>query len=330
MLDDLNRLSRREAIALAGGLAAGLLIPGIGAVGQAGAQEAPAPTTQPRGEGQRYKIGACDWMLLKRQRLGSVDLVSKLGFDGVEVDMGGLGTRENFDNKLLDPDVRKQFFDAAAQWAVEFSSMAMSAFYAQSYANHPAADRCTQETLATMKAMGVKVCFLPLGVTTPIAEPEIRAKVIERLKRHAPDAEREGLVIGVEAPLDKEGQKRFFDEIGSAAVQSYYNMQSGFQVEELKWKAAHGEGEVDKAVYANVYETLASLMEDKRLSMIHCTDDDGKLVQESRIDAVKLKQTLDAGGWSGWLVCERSRRSGKTARDDFAANAAYLKSIFQA
>src|SRR5262245_11563323 len=49
---------------------------------------------------QQYKIAVCDWMILKRQKLGAFDLTKKIGADGVEVDMGGLGTRETFDNKL--------------------------------------------------------------------------------------------------------------------------------------------------------------------------------------------------------------------------------------
>ena len=38
---------------------------------------------------------------------------------------------------------------------------------------------------------------------------------------------------------------------------------------------------------------------------------------------------LDAIGWSGWLVIERSRRPGKSVKENFSANARYLKSIFQ-
>ena len=46
----------------------------------------------------------------------------------------------------------------------------------------------------------------------------------------------------------------------------------------------------------------------------------------------KVKETLDGMGWSGWLVIERSRdaRDGRNVRRNFGANAAYLKSVFQA
>ena len=39
---------------------------------------------------QRYKIAVCDWMILKRQKLGAFQLTKDIGADGVEVDMGSL------------------------------------------------------------------------------------------------------------------------------------------------------------------------------------------------------------------------------------------------
>src|SRR5438045_3431965 len=82
----------------------------------------PAPMTQ-AGESSvsagsaksRYRIAVCDWMILKRQKLGAFQLAKEIGADGVEVDMGGLGDRETFDNKLTDPAVRQQFLDKARE-----------------------------------------------------------------------------------------------------------------------------------------------------------------------------------------------------------------------
>ena len=35
---------------------------------------------------QRYKIAACDWMMLKRQKIGSFQLMKEVGGDGIEMD----------------------------------------------------------------------------------------------------------------------------------------------------------------------------------------------------------------------------------------------------
>ena len=50
---------------------------------------------------QQYKVAVIDLMILKRQKLGAFQLTKEIGADGVEVDMGGLGNRPTFDNKLL-------------------------------------------------------------------------------------------------------------------------------------------------------------------------------------------------------------------------------------
>jgi L-ribulose-5-phosphate 3-epimerase len=62
---------------------------------------------------QRYKIAVCDWMILKRQKLGAFQLTKDIGADGVELDIGGLGDRDTFDNKLTDPIVRESFVNKA-------------------------------------------------------------------------------------------------------------------------------------------------------------------------------------------------------------------------
>ena len=113
---------------------------------------------------RRYKIGVCDWMILKRQKLGAFALTKEIGADGVEVDMGSLGDRETFDNQLAKPEVRQQFLDQARALDLEICSLAMSGFYAQSFPERPTVTRMVRDCIDTMKQMRVKVAFLPLGV----------------------------------------------------------------------------------------------------------------------------------------------------------------------
>ena len=66
-------------------------------------------TAQSSKNKQQYKVAVCDWMILKRQKLGAFGLASEIKADGIELDMGGLGKRPTFDSKLGDP-VEKQKF----------------------------------------------------------------------------------------------------------------------------------------------------------------------------------------------------------------------------
>ena len=263
---------------------------------------------------QRYRIAVCDWMILKRQKLGAFDRTKAIGADGLEVDMGGLGKRPTFDNKLFDPLVRKQFIDKSRELNIEIASIAMSGFYAQSFPTREGIERIIDDCINTMILMGAKVAFLPLGVEGDMNKyPERRQAIVERLKTAGRKAEAAGVVIGIETSLDAAGEVELLDEIGSPAIKSYFNFQNPL------------------VAGKDLCEELKILGKD-RICQIHCTDSDGVLLEHNdRLDMHKVRETLDEMGWSGWLVIERSRDANNT-RDvigNFGANTRYLKSIFQ-
>ena len=100
---------------------------------------------------QGYQIAVCDWMILKRQNLGAFDTAGEIGADGLEVDMGGLGNRITFDNKLLDPVQRKVFLDKSEETGVAISSIAMSGFYAHSFPSREGVDKLLDDCIAGLK-----------------------------------------------------------------------------------------------------------------------------------------------------------------------------------
>ena len=82
---------------------------------------------------QRYRIAVCDWMILKRQKIGAFQLAKELGSDGLELDMGSLGKRDSFDNKLREEYFQKLFKAKAREFDIQISSIAMSGFCGQSF-----------------------------------------------------------------------------------------------------------------------------------------------------------------------------------------------------
>ena len=262
----------------------------------------------------RYKIGVCDWMILKRQKPGAFPLAKEIGANGVEVDMGSLGKRDTFDNHLADPQIRQQFLNTANQFGLEICSLAMSGFYAQSFAERPTVPRMVQDCIDTMTAMRLKTAFLPLGVPCDLVKhPDLRPAIVTRLKAIAPRAEAAGIVIGIETALDAAGEIKLLDDIGSPAIRSYFNFSNAVQ---------NGRDLIGEL----------RLLGKERICQIHCTDQDGVWLQDDpRIDMPKVKAALDEMGWRGWLVIERSRsaKNPHNIKWNFGANAAYLKSIFQ-
>ena len=262
----------------------------------------------------QYKVAVCDWMILKRQKLSAFDRAVKIGCDGLEVDLGGLGRRPTFDNKLIDAVWRKTFKDKSDTTGIEISSIAMSGFYAQNFAQREGLERTVDDAINTAELMNVKTIFLPLGVEGDLNQhPERRPALIERLRMAGKKAEAAGVVIGIETALEAAKEADFLDEIGSSAIKSYFNFGNAVQ------------GKRD------ISEELEVLGKD-RIAMIHASGEDSVwLENDPYIDMPKIKATLDNMGWSGWLVIERSRDATQTRNvvGNFGANTAYLKKIFQ-
>lgn len=263
---------------------------------------------------QRYKIAVCDWMILKRQKIGSFQLAKELNCDGVEVDMGSLGKREMFDNKLREPHFQQLFREKSQEFGVEISSLAMSGFYGQSLTARDNYIDLVKDCLLSMKAMNVKVAFLPLGVACDLnAHPELRPEVVKRLKTIGDLATQEGVVIGIETSLDAKGEIALLKEIDSKGIKIYFKFQNPLEAGR------------------NLYKELKTLGKE-RICQIHCSDTDGvNLPDNKRIDMKKVKKILDKMDWSGWLVVERSRDTTDVhnVKKNYGTNVNYLKSIFQ-
>ena len=274
----------------------------------------PAEVFALRPEGERYKISVCDWMILKRQKIGEFALAREIGCDGIEVDMGGLGKRDTFDNKLRYPHFQKLFRETAKENNIEISSIAMSGFYGQSILARDNYVDLVQDCLNTMKAMDVKTAFLPLGPCDLAKNPEIRPELVRRMKVIGDMAAREGRIIGIETSLDAQGDVELLKGIGSKGIKIYFKFQNALEAGR------------------DVSTELKILGRDNLCDLIHCTDTDGvTLDKNTRLDMKKIKATLDSMGWSGWLVIERSRDASDVhnVKKNYGTNAAYLKSIFQ-
>jgi L-ribulose-5-phosphate 3-epimerase len=293
-------LNRRDFLKSGSLLTAGLLLPWS--------------ASSARSKKLTYKIAVVDLMILKRQKLGALQLTKDIGADGVEIDMGGLGQRETFDNQLAKPEIRQQFLDKAKELNLEICSLAMTGFYAQSFATRPTYQRMVQDCLDTMKAMNVKVAFLPLGTQGDLVKnPELRPAIVERLKVVGKMAQKAGVVVGIETSLDAKGEVELLREIGSKNIQIYFNFSNPLK-----------EGR-------DLYQEL-KILGRKRICQMHATDEDGVwLENNTRLDMRKVKQTLAEIGWDGWLVIERSRdaNDARNVKKNFGANTAYLKAVFQ-
>ena len=262
---------------------------------------------------QNFRIAACDWMMLKRQKLGEFQLAKDIHADGIEMDMGPLGSRPQFDNKLRDPHFQELFPRTADSLGIEVPSVAMSGFFAQSLLKRENYRELVQDCLNTMKHMKSQVAFLPLGGCGKewVTDPVLRAELIHRLHTIGEMAKREGKVIGIRTGLDAKESKRMLKEIHSDGIKIYYNLQDA----------------VDS--HRDVCKELKVLGKD-RICQIHASlTDSVTLDKDPRINMPQVVKTLNQIGWRGWLVVERSRDASRVrdVRYNYGTNINYLREI---
>jgi len=263
----------------------------------------------------RYRVAACDWMMLKRQKIGEFKLAREIGADGVEMDMGPLGQRPMFDNKLRDEHFQQLFRHIADSIGVKVPSMAMSGFFAQSFLKRENYRDLISDCLQSMEVMGAKVAFLPLGGSGNEwkEEGEARTELVRRLHEVGEMARLAGKVIAIRTQLDARANIKLLKEVDSEGIKIYYNLQDAVDngrdpAKELKKLGA------------------------KRVVQIHASlTDSVTLDEDPRIDMYRVKKALDKMKWSGWLVVERSRNAKdvKNVKGNYGRNVAYLKEIFQ-
>ena len=264
---------------------------------------------------QTYKVAACDWMMLKRQKLGEFQLAHDIKADGIEMDMGPLGKRQLFDNKLRDAHFQQLFRRTADSLGVQVPSLAMSGFFAQSFLKRDNYKELIEDCLQSMDVMGAKIAFLPLGGSgqewkTP---GSARNELVRRLHEVGEMALKQGKVIAIRTQLPSRANLILLREVNSEGIQIYYNLQDA----------------VDQGI--DPCKDLKQLG-GKHIAQIHASlTDSVTLDQDPRIDMHKVKKTLNKMKWSGWLVVERSRNAQdvRNVRGNFGRNVAYLKEIFQ-
>ena len=264
---------------------------------------------------QEYKVGVCDWMILKRQKLGEFDLAWQLGSDGIEMDMGGLGKREMFDNKMRDDKEAAHFKSVADSLGIEIGAIAMSGFYAQDLTKRDNYMALVEDCFDTMGKMGdVKVAFLPLGGCGNDwpKDKAKRAIIVKRLRAIGEAAKARGKRVGIDTPLDAKGNLKLLKEIKSDGIAIFYKWQT---IVENGW---------------DIVKDIKKLGA-RNICAIHASNTDRVwLRNDSTINVPLIKKALDEMGWSGWLFVERSRdvKMVRNVKMNYGANVHYLKSIF--
>jgi sugar phosphate isomerase/epimerase len=291
---DLTKQTRREMMKSSARLALAGLWLGAGPPSSSSLWSEPSPHS-----GQRFKIGACDWTLGKKTNPEALEVAKRLGLDGIMVDMGD--PRNGF--PLLQPELRKKYLTKSKELEVEIASLALGILNQLPYKSDPRAQQWVADSLEASRAFGTHVVLVAFFGQGDLKNDKKGAEVVtQRLKEIAPEAEKAGVVLGIESWLSAEEHVAILDKVSSNAVQVYYDM-----------------GNSHKMGY-DIYKEIRFL--GRHICEFHAKDYDG-LFGKGTINFPEVRRAMDNIHYRGWMHIE----SG-VSEEDIGYNGRYLRTLF--
>jgi sugar phosphate isomerase/epimerase len=284
------KLTRRESLRLVAGGAATASLWGDGLRGYAA------------GRGAQFKVGVTDWNLKLENKPEAVALAKKLGFEGVQISLGK-GTDHL---PLADPALQQTYLAESKRVGLPLASVCLEVLHRNVLKSDPLGLRFVAESIPAARALGVKVVLLPFfgkGALTNRAEMDY---VGQALREVAPDAEKAGVILGLEDTISARDNVSIMERTKSPAVLTYYDVgnstKAGFNVvEEIRWLGAD------------------------RICEMHLKDNPGYL-GKGTIDFPAVVDALADIGFKQWAQLETDTPSG-SVEADMATNLAYIRGV---
>jgi L-ribulose-5-phosphate 3-epimerase len=253
----------------------------------------------------RFRIGACDWSIGPAGDSNSFAMAKKIGLDGVQV---SLNTKADYEH-LRRPDVLQAHKEAARQAGVDFSGLAIGLLNEIPYKSDPRTEAWVQDSIDVAKSLGVKNILLAFFSNNDLKNDSKGTKVvIERLKAVAPKAEKAGIVLGIESWLSAPEHLAILEAVGSPAVKVYYDVCNS------------------SVMGYDIFKEIRDLGKDQ-ICEFHLKEN-GYLLGKGKVDLMKVRQTLDDIGYSGWLQLEGAVPPRKPMLESYIENNKTVRSLF--
>jgi L-ribulose-5-phosphate 3-epimerase len=282
-------LSRREAIrktAL-----------GLGALSSLSLTAAPRP---------RYQLGACDWSLGKSMSPEAFELAKQIGLQGLQVSYNTAADYVGLSN----PATLQAIREAAQRTGVRVSSLAIGELNRIPYKSEAQTEQWVWNSVEAAKALGAPVVLLAFFSKGDLRNDEAGKKaVIERLKKVAPFAEKQGVTLGIESYLSAPEHLDIMQAVGSKAVKVYYDFRNAAD-----------------AGY-DIYQEIP-LLGREQICEIHMKEN-GFRLGEGTLDWPRIARAVQDIGYRGWMQIEWASPKGVDIVECYRHNRQYLEKLFR-
>ena len=250
------------------------------------------------------KIGVTDWNLRLTGKVEAVETAARLRFDGVQVSLG----RKPVDGKLPldDTVVQQQYLTASKIRKIPLDGTCLDILHVNYLKNDKLGAKWVADSIPITKKLNARVILLPFFGKGALTTHEEMDYVGDVLREIAPEAERAGVLLGLEDTISAEDNVRIMDRAKSPAVLTYYDVgnstENGFNVvQEIRWLGKN------------------------RICQFHLKDNPHYL-GEGKIDFPPVIKAIEDIGYRGFANLETSCPSN-SVDDDMTRNLHFVRRL---
>jgi L-ribulose-5-phosphate 3-epimerase len=242
---------------------------------------------------ERLRVGIMDVILGYPSSPDAFAAAERIGFAGIQVMLGA----STGPNRLVlsDPDLQQRILKASAEHHVAITSAYLDVMHRDCLQSSDQARTWVRESIRIAKQLNAGIVelasFFKCGLNTA-ADVDGLTNALREL---APEAQRAGIVLGIENTLSAEENARILDRVASAAVKVWYDVGNSTNM---------GHFDVPKEI---------RWLGRERIAQIHIKD---KVYLGS--GDVNVKACIAAMhdiGYTGWCVFETATPSGDRVAD---------------
>jgi L-ribulose-5-phosphate 3-epimerase len=258
-----------------------------------------------RPAGAKLRIGVTDWNLKLGAMPEAVSLAAKLGFDGVQISFG----RKLVDDKLpLDnPEMIARYLRLADELRCPIDGTCVDRLHDNGLKSDPKAPQWVLDSIRLTKALKTSVLLLPFFGRWALQTRDEMDYTGDALRALGPEAEKAGVILGLENTISAEDNVRIMERARSKNVLVYYDVgnstKAGFDVvKEIRWLGKD------------------------RICQFHLKDNPHYL-GEGTIPFPAVVQAVRDIGFSGYSNLETDVHQGAAVDSDMNRNLAFIRKL---
>ncbi len=251
---------------------------------------------------QPLRLGIMDIILGYGSSPEAFAVAQKIGFEGVQVMIGQPTGPERL--VLSDPGRQQQILQASSAHQVAITSTYLDVMHRDCLQSAHIARTWVRESVRITKALNATIVELAFFFKCGLNNKQDQTGLIDALRELAPEAQRAGIILGIENTLSATENMHLLDTVGSPAVKIWYDV-----------------GNSTNMGHFDVPKEIRELGKD-RICQIHIKDKTD--LGAGKVDVRGCIEAIHDIGYTGWCVFETAALSG-----DRVADAARNLNIFR-